>query len=122
MLPFHFDICVTWLYNSGLGEKFWMRGRPRTTDTSQAASKSRDIPDTKAFQNWQPDQASIQDCDYEVLVIPAGAGILYVIVYFFLWAHLPGLQGFSNPAENMLLSPQTPVAIAMIALVQQPGS
>ncbi|KAJ7843517.1 hypothetical protein B0H14DRAFT_2585657 [Mycena olivaceomarginata] len=76
LLPFHFDICVTWLYNSGLGEKLRMRGRPRTTDTSQADSKSRDIPDTKAFQNWQPDRASIQDCDYEVLVIPAGAGIL----------------------------------------------
>ncbi|KAJ7310842.1 hypothetical protein DFH08DRAFT_898477, partial [Mycena albidolilacea] len=64
---FHFDICTTWVYVSGPGEKFWIRSHPRTTANSH---------DPTAFENWQPDHASIQDCDYEVVVLPAGSGIL----------------------------------------------
>ncbi|KAJ6465462.1 hypothetical protein C8R45DRAFT_939653 [Mycena sanguinolenta] len=37
---------------------------------------SRDISDTKVFNNWRPDRASKQSCDYEVVVLPAGSGIL----------------------------------------------
>ncbi|KAJ7809777.1 hypothetical protein B0H14DRAFT_2607824 [Mycena olivaceomarginata] len=73
---FHFDICATWVYVSGPGEKFWIRSRPRTTANSHMVSASRDISDPTAFENWQPDHASIQDCDYEVVVLPAGSGIL----------------------------------------------
>ncbi|KAJ7752405.1 hypothetical protein B0H14DRAFT_2635782 [Mycena olivaceomarginata] len=73
---FHFDICATWVYVSGPGEKFWIRSRPRTTANSHMVSASRDISDPTAFENWQPDHASTQDCDYEVVVLPAGSGIL----------------------------------------------
>ncbi|KAJ7786923.1 hypothetical protein B0H14DRAFT_3506200 [Mycena olivaceomarginata] len=73
---FHFDICATWVYVSGPGEKFWIRSRPRTTANSHMFSASRDISDPTAFENWQPDHANTQDCDDEVVVLPAGSGIL----------------------------------------------
>ncbi|KAJ7842436.1 hypothetical protein B0H14DRAFT_2586304 [Mycena olivaceomarginata] len=63
---FHFDISATWVYVSGPGEKFWIRSRPRTTDDVNVNVSSRDISDSTAFENWQPDRASLESCDYEL--------------------------------------------------------
>ncbi|KAJ6463629.1 hypothetical protein C8R47DRAFT_1326983 [Mycena vitilis] len=73
---FHFDISATWVYVSGPGEKFWIRARPRTTDDGRVHPKSRDISNVTAFDNWEPDEASLESCDYEVVALPAGAGVL----------------------------------------------
>ncbi|KAJ7649547.1 hypothetical protein DFH06DRAFT_1331910 [Mycena polygramma] len=55
---FHFDISATWVYVSG-----------------PVHPKSRDISDVTAFENWEPDEASLESCDYEVVALPAGAGV-----------------------------------------------
>ncbi|KAJ6556065.1 hypothetical protein B0H19DRAFT_1071202 [Mycena capillaripes] len=73
---FHFDISGMWLYISGAGEKFWIRAHPRASDSSNIRIPSRDITDSTALKDWQPDKASVKDCDYEVVVLPAGAGVL----------------------------------------------
>ncbi|KAJ7718896.1 hypothetical protein B0H16DRAFT_1897431 [Mycena metata] len=68
---FHFDITATWIFVSGSGEKFWIRGRPRP----QATNDLRNIAHSSAFENWQPDLASLDSCDYEIVALPAGTGI-----------------------------------------------
>ncbi|KAF7335891.1 hypothetical protein MSAN_02326100 [Mycena sanguinolenta] len=64
---FHGDIAMTWVYVSGPGEKFWIRERTRGPDN---------FANSRAFDNWQPDKADPAHCDYEVIVLPAGGGIL----------------------------------------------
>ncbi|KAJ6585463.1 hypothetical protein B0H19DRAFT_1059687 [Mycena capillaripes] len=73
---FHFDISGMWLYILGAGEKFWIRAHPRASDSSNIRIPSPDITDSTALKDWQPDKASVKDCDYEVVVLPAGAGVL----------------------------------------------
>ncbi|KAJ6471551.1 hypothetical protein C8R45DRAFT_1104518 [Mycena sanguinolenta] len=64
---FHADIAMTWVYVGDPGEKFWIRERTRSPDN---------FTNSHAFDNWQPDKAAPDRCDYEVTALPAGAGIL----------------------------------------------
>ncbi|KAJ7674057.1 hypothetical protein DFH06DRAFT_753711 [Mycena polygramma] len=72
----HLDISATWVFVWGPGEKFWIRGRSRTGEDITVPVPTRDIGHSNAFDDWQPDKASTDTCDYEVVVLPAGAGVL----------------------------------------------
>ncbi|KAJ6477184.1 hypothetical protein C8R47DRAFT_1289775 [Mycena vitilis] len=72
----HLDISATWVFVWGPGEKFWIRGRSRTGEDVTVQIPTRDIGHSNAFDDWQPDKASTETCDYEVVVLPAGAGVL----------------------------------------------
>ncbi|KAJ7145454.1 hypothetical protein C8R46DRAFT_1313063 [Mycena filopes] len=68
----HYDIGPAWIYVWGPGEKFWGRGLPR----GEALDASiRNIYHSCAFDGWQPDVASVESCDYDIVALPAGTGI-----------------------------------------------
>ncbi|KAK7001645.1 hypothetical protein R3P38DRAFT_2795600 [Favolaschia claudopus] len=66
---FHVDITMTWIYIAGPGEKFWISSRPRGN------WQTDDLSDTRAFSDFDPDQASLSTHDYEITALPAGGGI-----------------------------------------------
>ncbi|KAJ7179714.1 hypothetical protein C8R46DRAFT_1029157 [Mycena filopes] len=69
-LEMSFEMIATWIYIYGPGEKFWTRGLPRNIPTG-----ARNILHSCAFDDWQPDVASVESCDYDIVALPAGEGM-----------------------------------------------
>ncbi|KAJ7133868.1 hypothetical protein C8R43DRAFT_1133109 [Mycena crocata] len=75
----HFDVAATRVYVSGPGEKFWIRSRSWSSESMLADKidpRKGDITDALAFEEWDPDTASLESCEYEGCVLPAGEGVL----------------------------------------------
>ncbi|KAF7371601.1 hypothetical protein MVEN_00015500 [Mycena venus] len=58
---FHLDIAMTWIYVSGPGDKFWARSHPR--------NGLDDLFNSHAFDNWDPDRASLDKKHQELCLI-----------------------------------------------------
>ncbi|KAJ7136724.1 hypothetical protein C8R44DRAFT_728691 [Mycena epipterygia] len=68
----HFDVAAKWVFVEGPGEKFWVRGRSRDRGSMAdqgVDTRFHDLQDSFAFEDWEPDDANLQGCEYEGVVI-----------------------------------------------------
>ncbi|KAJ7145960.1 hypothetical protein C8R44DRAFT_863785 [Mycena epipterygia] len=71
----HFDVAATWVFVEGPGEKFWVQGRSRDRGSMAdqgVDTRFHDLQDSFVFEDWEPDDANLQGCEYEGVVLTAG--------------------------------------------------